>query len=313
MKAWFFKFHRWLALAFALPLLVVIATGLVLSFEPWLVDRAIAPGTLDAAQLQAILDAHDPGGQAAALAYRNYDNTVTIGAGPGTGMAGGKVVDAATGTLLPGPSALAQMLVTARRLHETLLLDAGWLVTAATGAMLAIIALGLLMGLPRLANTMQGWHKGVAWIGLPLVVLSPLTGLLLALGLTFGGGMPPAPQNDLPNLREAIAIVGEGHDLSNLIWIRQQGRHLMARLDEGGAYTVYSVTQEGAAEMAPNWPRLWHEGNFAGAWSALLNIVTSIAMAALLGTGFWLWLRRQLRRRGDLTTTARANAARSHS
>ncbi len=34
MKAWLLKLHRWLALVFALPLIVVIATGLVLSFGP---------------------------------------------------------------------------------------------------------------------------------------------------------------------------------------------------------------------------------------------------------------------------------------
>jgi uncharacterized iron-regulated membrane protein len=42
-----------------------------------------------------------------------------------------------------------------------------------------------------------------------------------------------------------------------------------------------------------NWPRLWHEGNFAGAWSALLNVAASVAMTVLLVTGFWLWLRRR--------------------
>jgi hypothetical protein len=35
MKAWLLKFHRWVALAFALPLIVVVSTGLLLSVEPW--------------------------------------------------------------------------------------------------------------------------------------------------------------------------------------------------------------------------------------------------------------------------------------
>jgi uncharacterized iron-regulated membrane protein len=46
-----------------------------------------------------------------------------------------------------------------------------------------------------------------------------------------------------------------------------------------------------------NWPRLWHEGSFAGAWSAFMNVAISIAMIGLLVTGPWIWLRRQLRRR----------------
>jgi uncharacterized iron-regulated membrane protein len=216
------------------------------------------------------------------------------------GRAAAKVVDVASGAALAAPSALAQAMTIARRLHEHLLFGAGWMVTASTAAMLVLIAFGIAMGLPRLANSVAGWHKGIAWFALPLVILSPLTGLLLALGLGVAGGVPPAAPGDLPSLREAVTIVGEGHDLSGLVWIRSQGRHLMARLDEGGIYKVYSVTRAGAIEMAPNWPRLWHEGNFAGAWSALLNLVTSAALATLLGTGCWLWLRRQLRRRAAM-------------
>ncbi len=49
--------------------------------------------------------------------------------------------------------------------------------------------------------------------------------------------------------------------------------------------------------MPRNWPRLWHEGNFAGHYSALLNVIASFAMLGLLVTGIWIWARRHLRRR----------------
>jgi hypothetical protein len=42
--------------------------------------------------------------------------------------------------------------------------------------MVAIVNLGNLMRLPRLQNSLSGWHKA-AWFGVPLVLLSPLTGL----------------------------------------------------------------------------------------------------------------------------------------
>jgi uncharacterized iron-regulated membrane protein len=32
-------------------------------------------------------------------------------------------------------------------------------------------------------------------------------------------------------------------------------------------------------------------------WSALMNLAISLAMFGLLGTGVWIWLRRQRRRR----------------
>jgi uncharacterized iron-regulated membrane protein len=295
MKIWLLKLHRWVALIFALPLLFVLGTGLILSFEPWLVVQAVKPGSLTAPKIEALLGKHDPRGQARAIVYRSYDNTLTIGAGRG----GGTIVDVATGEALPGPSALANALVTMRRMHETLLIDAGWLVVGSTIAMLALALLGVLMGLPRFANTASGWHKAMAWTLLPLIVLSPLTGLFLAWGITFTGQPISAASAQSAPLRlpEAVRILGERHDLSTLAWVRPQGGRLLARLVEGGEYRLYAVTQEGTAALPRNWPRLWHEGNFAGMWSALMNVIVSVAMMGLLGTGLWIWLKRQLRRR----------------
>jgi len=294
MKPWILRCHRWTALAFALPLLFVLVTGLILSFEPWLVVRAIAPGSVTPDRIEALLREHDPKGQARALVYRSYDDTLTIAAG----RTSATVVNVETGVALPGPSALASALLTARRMHETLLVDAGWLVIASTAAMLALALLGVLMGWPRLANTLQGWHKAMAWGLLPLSVLSPLTGLFLAFGITFTSPQPGASAQGAPlPLVEAVRIVGERHDLSALVWMRPQGGRLLARFVERGEYRVYAVTQAGAIALPRNWPRLWHEGNFAGSWSAAMNALTSIVMTGLLMTGLWIWLRRRLRRR----------------
>ena len=294
MKAWLFRLHRWVALAFALPLAFVLVTGLILSFEPWLVERAIQPGALTPAKIEALLRRHDPAGQARAITYRAYDNTLTIGA---RGR-GGTVVDVATEQALPGPSGLAGFLVGTRRMHESLLIDAGWLVIASTVAMLVLVLLGVLMGWPRLRNNLAGWHKAMGWGLLPLIVLSPLTGIFIASGITFAGP-PPAAAAPAPGLRlpEAVRILGERRDLSALVWLRPMGGRLMARVVEQGEYRLYAVTKDGAVAMPRNWPRLWHEGNFAGPWSAWMNVAVSAATIGLLVTGPWLWLRRKLRRR----------------
>lgn len=295
MKAWFLKLHRWLALIFAAPLAVVIVTGLILSFEPWLVTGAIKPGALTPQKIQALLAEHDPQGQARAIFYRSYDGTLTLRAGRG----GGSVVDAMTGELRPRQAALTRVFGTARGLHERLLIDAGWLVTASTVVMLIIIVLGVLMGWPRFRNTLGGWHTGTAWVLLPLIILSPLTGLMLAWGVTLTGapaGGPAGRTAPLP-LAAAVDMVGRDHDLSSLIWMRPLGSRLVARLAEGGEYRLYAVTPQGTAPLPRNWPRLWHEGNFAGAWSAAMNVIISIAMTGLLVTGIWAWLRRQVRKR----------------
>jgi hypothetical protein len=184
-------------------------------------------------------------------------------------------------------------------MHERLLINADWLVIASSVAMLVLALLGILMGLPRFANTLSGWHKAMAWGVLPLIVLSPLTGLLIASGITFMSAPPPgAPTRGAPlRLGEAVRVIGEQHDLSALVWIRPQGGRVLARLVEGGEYRVYAVTPDGMTAVPRNWPRLWHEGNFAGTWSALLNLIASVAMIGLLVTGPLIWLRRRLQLR----------------
>ncbi len=310
-QAWLLRVHRWVALAFALPLVVVLLTGLVLSFEPWMVTRAIVPGALTVERVEALIKQHDAEGRATAVARRSYDGTISIG-----GRRGGTVVDIASGQALPGPTGIANFMTTNRRLHETLLLDLSSLVIASTVAMLVLIVLGVLMGLPRVANTLSGWHKGMAWVALPLVILSPLTGLFLGLGVSFtsppagvgqgggqGGGEKP------PALVEALRIAAKSHDISSLVWLRPQGNRMLLRVVEGGEFRVYNVTRSGTTAMPRNWPRLLHEGNFAGGWSALLNIVTSFVLIGLLSTGALIWARRELRRLRNRRAREAATAA----
>lgn len=165
--------------------------------------------------------------------------------------------------------------------------------------MLLLPVLGVLMGWPRFANSLAGWHKAIAWGLLPLIVLSPLTGVLMEAGIALTK-MPAAPASGTPmTLREAVPIVGRDHDLSSLVWMRPLGGQLVVRLVERGEYTLYAVTRNGTVALPRNWPRLWHEGNFAGAWSALMNLAISVGMLGLSVTGLWIWLRRQMRRRGS--------------
>lgn len=294
MPLWFRKFHGWIALGFALPLLGIIGSGLILSFEPWLVTRSIEPATLTPAKVEALLKQHDPEGKARTLTHRSYDGTLSISAG----RRGGTVVNTNSSEVQTALSKLAETLGTVRRFHEHLILEEGELVTASTIAMLVLIVLGALMGWPKFSNNLAGWHKGIAWIGLPLILLSPLTGLLLAQSVSLAGAPPAAADAAKPaTMIEAVRIVGAKHDLSGLVWLRSRGDRLLARIVEDGEYRVYAVTQQGTVAMPRNWPRLWHEGNFAGAWSALMNVIVSAAMLTLLVTGLWIWFSRRQRLR----------------
>ncbi|WP_296576896.1 hypothetical protein [Phreatobacter sp.] len=62
VKPWLLRFHRWLTLVFAVPLAVIILTGLILSVEPAAQIGAAPPGTLSADRMVDLLARHDPEG-----------------------------------------------------------------------------------------------------------------------------------------------------------------------------------------------------------------------------------------------------------
>jgi hypothetical protein len=170
------------------------------------------------------------------------------------------------------------------------------LVTSSTIAMVSLMVLGILVGLPRLRNTLSGWHKGTAWFALPLILLSPLTGLCMAFGLTFQSGAAPAGGGRPVALPDAIRMVADSHELSHVISIGVRGGRIMARVFEDGELRAYSVSSSGVAALPRNWPRLIHEGNWSALIASPLNIVTSIALLTLLSTGLLIWARRKLRK-----------------
>ncbi len=299
LKAYSLRLHRWSALLFALPLLVIILTGLVLSFEP-LAQQAGLARPLQAADVLGWLDRHDPAGKARSLSIRPYEGLMTIT------LPGGETrIDLSTGApVIDAGLAWSDIFRTARRLHETLLLDLDWLVTASTIAMLALAALGLVMGWPRLRNTLGGWHAGAAWGVLPLVILSPLTGLALAFGISFAPPSGPRPES-IP-LRAAIVKVAERYDLARLTSLRPRGGRMLARIATDQGLTNMIVTPSGLAPAPRNWPRALHEGNWSPTLAPALNILVSIVFVALWSTGLLIWLRRTLRlRQKRLQTTLR--------
>ncbi len=288
LKPIFLRLHRWIALAFALPLVAIIGSGIFLAFEPAL--KATTPaGSVTLERLEAAIIAGGPSAARGALFLRGYDGTVTIGG------RGGQSLDIAT-ALPREPGWMAGSFRTARRLHETLLLDMGWLVTASTIAMLAMLPFGLLLGWPRLRNTVSGWHRATAWVLLPLLVGSPLTGLALAFGISFTTPLQRPPGNP-PPLLETLRLVAAQHDLGGLDFIRPVGAaHVVRVLDASGTATTYRAAGGALLATERNWPRVLHEGNWGGLWGSIANLLAGIAMAGLLGSGLFIWVRRKLMR-----------------
>ncbi|MFN3891474.1 MAG: PepSY domain-containing protein [Beijerinckiaceae bacterium] len=287
LKAWFLRLHRWIALTFAAPLLVILATGLILSFQPLLHSANVQRGTVTLEKLEGWMDQHDPQNKARSLRIDWFQNTVSIG--------NEADVHVLTGAEVDEDHWFAELMRASRGVHERLIFDLGWLVTASTVAMVVIMLIGTLLGLPRLTNTISGWHKAMAWFLLPLLLLSPVTALFMAAGITFSA---PSTERTQPlPLREAVRVVAASHDPSTIEWIRQRGPRQMVRISDGSSQTTYVVSRDGLKPAGSNWPRAFHEGTFWGVWGGVMNVILSFAFLGLLGTGFVIWLRRRLRPR----------------
>jgi uncharacterized iron-regulated membrane protein len=292
------RLHRWITLVFAIPLLAIILTGMILSFEPIVQVNAIRPQSLDTARVIDLVKRYDPEGKARGLVINAASQRLIL-----QGLTV-PALDLVTGQPATTKSNLADLFLWARLTHERLL-GQSWLVTSSTVAMIAIMSLGILMGLPRLRNSLSGWHKGTAWFTLPVIILSPLTGLCMALGLTFQDASAPAGPGRPVALPDAIHLVGTSHDLAQVTSIGSRGGRMMARIFEDGELRAYAINADGVAPLPRNWPRLIHEGNWSVMIASPLNIVTSVVLFGLLSTGLLLWSRRRLRRAPDTQSQQR--------
>lgn len=289
-KALLLRLHRWLTFVFALPLVVVVVTGLILSFEP-MTESGRPSVPLDTERLVSLITAHDPGGAAQGLAIRGRDNTLVLSK-PGQSTE----IDLATGTVRPATEAsgLSALYRASRPIHERLIANQGWIVIASTAGLLVISIFGVLMGWPRFRNTLGGWHSVSAFVVLPLVILSPLTGLMMVMGL--GGTMPPAQAARAP-LLEMVRQVADQHAVADLVSIRSRGGRVMIRVVEGATPITYTLAPTGLQPLATNWARALHEGNWNTIAGPLANIVVSIVFLGLIGTGLTIYARRTLRLR----------------
>lgn len=293
--------HRWAALILAPIFLLILLSGAILAFKP-IVNSLAGPSTpVDPAAVVTALDQIDPTHKITALQRSPDGQSLTLKANDAA-LAG--TYDLASRALTDASD--GDVFTMALNLHKNLLIGAGFLVEIATYAMVGILLIGLFLGLPKLRNTLMGWHSGLGWLALPLVALTPVTGAMMALHI----GTPTLPRIErggppLP-LAQAIAAAADQVDLSNLSEARRfrQGSVLITVTPPTTEPQRYLVARTGQVTplAGPGLVKELHEGTWAGAWSGALNFLAAIALMALTGTGLYSWLRRarQARRRsGD--------------
>ena len=180
--------HRWAALVFAPLFLVILLSGAFLACKPlweaWQADQP-QPGLTPQAWIQA-LETLDSRGQAGnAILSPDGQRLMLQGRSPESR----KTYDVRT--LAPLPNQDRDWFEVAKGLHKTLLLQADPLVEAATYVLTALLALGLLLGWPRLKPQLRqwgwmDWHQGLGWLLAPLVLLTPVTAILMILHIGTG-------------------------------------------------------------------------------------------------------------------------------
>lgn len=193
------------------------------------------------------------------------------------------------------------MLSAAHAIHLHLVGPLNPLVVTSTAAFLVLALLGLLLGWPRFRNSLAGWHRGTAWLALPLLLLAPVTGLLIAANVTFsGGGGAPAHMGNMGQpvaLRDTVAAAGAQTDLSAMVWMRAMGPRTMMRYSHGTQFMGYFVMPQTLVPVPRNLPRAIHEGLWSVPGLLAVNLALSAVSILLWVTGLWLWLRRRSRRR----------------
>jgi uncharacterized iron-regulated membrane protein len=295
MKPLLLKIHRWIGVLFALPLLTIASTGLILACEPVVQVESVRSQSIDASSIVNLLKRYDPDNKARGLVIDAAAHRLTLQRG--TSLSD---IDLVTGQAQPNRLPLANLFQWARATHKQLL-GMPQLVTASTIAMAVMVILGIAMGLPRLRNNLAGWHKAAAWFTLPAIVLAPLTALCMLAGFTMQKGA--APNIGLPaSLADAVLVVAKSHDLGQVIQIGQRGGRMMTRLYEGNELRSYAIGESETAALPRNVPRLIHEGNWSALISGPANALASLVLLGLIVTGSLAWARRWLRRRRRTTS-----------
>ncbi|MCG5512896.1 PepSY domain-containing protein [Ectothiorhodospira shaposhnikovii] len=298
--------HRWLSLLLLPLFALIIVTGAILSFDPILDDLRSGPAAetpADAAALVRLLNQVDPGQRARSVAVEAGD--VVLLEFRQQSRSQFMSFDLSTGEALEPRGEQGDFFNTIKHLHKDLLLNAAIVVEIATYLMVLVIIVGPFLAWPRLRRTLMGWHVVGGWVALPLVLMVSVTGILMSLHVGTPQLPPLYPEDPRMGMAPAIETAMATGDLSGVREVtRVKNSAAAVRGVDPAGEAVYVVSRHGVIrqDSFPGLVKSLHEGTWAGAWSGLLNLLASVLLMGLMGTGLWSWARRirQGRRRsGD--------------
>jgi sulfite reductase (NADPH) flavoprotein alpha-component len=299
-----FKLHRWIGIGLAPLFLFIALSGGVLAFKP------MQPNTEDLAnegaplpQLIALMQELDPLGQEIDGLMVDAATEQVIIHSHNPKLQGQYELDNATRLDSVLQTESFDLFELAEHLHKDLLLGADILIQIASYLMLLIIVVAPFLAWPHLRNNLMGWHRGVGWILLPLVLILPLTGVLMSLHL----GMPELPRMSQPgvtlSLQQGLQRAQQELELENVTMARRfRGGSVMLGTQQPGNEKLLIVTDQAVTPFDPQsgLVKAIHEGTWAGGWSGALNLLGAAALSLLSLSGFISWLRKRKRRKQQL-------------
>ncbi|WP_028108354.1 PepSY domain-containing protein [Ferrimonas futtsuensis] len=281
------KLHRYLAALVALPLLLVIFSGLLLALTPLLTPDAETRPT--PAQFQQTLETLEQQQGPIRFAFALPEHQLVMVAFES--QKGRQFLDLYSGepAELPWQFQLSRF---AKGLHVNLLVDANWLVELSTWVMLFLSLSGLFLARPKSPKGAMGWHTALGWYGAPLMLVVTVTGLLML--HPMGGEQPKqAPHPSPMSLDRAFAKLDEV-DVAAMRMVRRppQGVTLYWENDQGTRWQWQPDQQQSAVTQPTRWTRILHDGSFGGRPAAFIYALLCISALVLWGTGFYNWVRR---------------------
>ena len=296
MKKLLLIFHRYAALVLAPFFIVIIFSGIVLSFKPILSpNTATEPIGNQAAALSAVVQKiESSSGQVQTIALDANGQDVWIKA---KGNPLEQRYNIANGSFIEEAGMSSKHYNMAKELHKEFLLDADDLVEILTYIFIAILIVGPFIMRPRWQKRLMSIHNALGFWAIPAWLLVPVTGIMMTLHI----GAPRLGQLDLNRqatpITQVMQVLERENQLANFVSIQTvKGHSVVISLASPSGLQNYQIPNgTDSLQSLPSLsylPKQLHEGTWAGPISGWINFFIGLGLMFFTISGVYSWVRR---------------------
>ena len=297
MKKLLLLLHRYTALVLTPFFLVIILSGMILAFKPILAPQTTseAIGSQQAQALSSLAQQIEASsGQIQSLTLDANGQDVWIKTKGNTLEQRYHITD---GRFIEEAGMSSGVYNTVKSLHKDLLIGAGDFIEIVTYIFIAILIVGPFLMKPRWQKRLMSIHNALGFWAIPAWLLIPLTGLLMSLhvGAPHFGRLN-LNQQATPTV-QIMQVLERENQLQNLVSIETvRGRSVLINLATDAGVEKFQIPAKTQAleqlNIATYWPKLLHEGTWAGALSGWLNFILGVGLSFFTLSGAYSWIRR---------------------